>query len=185
MTAHHLRSSSKAQNDPYSRYLILSSQQEVLRNRLAAYQIPQFNGQTDGYSTPSSPASRRGSSADSLSPVSPVSDLPGYGHRQRSVSPTDSAHTTAPPSPTESEDNKLYGLNKQIKAVLTELLNTTGVKQDDKFRGWVQERLMETEMEMRRQRRRRSSVERELLESIAESLEHNAASSVSASHHYD
>jgi len=72
----------------------------------------------------------------------------------------------------QEESHKLYEINQQIKATLTELLNTDSVKQDDKFRVWVQGRLMDAELEMRRQRRRRSSVDREIAESIAEHFEH-------------
>jgi len=73
----------------------------------------------------------------------------------------------------QHESHKLYEINQQIKATLTELLNTDSVKQDDKFRVWVQGRLMDAELEMRRQRRRRSSVDREIAESIAEHFEHS------------
>lgn len=42
-----------------------------------------------------------------------------------------------------------------IKATLTDLLNCESVKRDAKTRLWVQTRLMEAEMELKRQRRRR------------------------------
>jgi len=74
----------------------------------------------------------------------------------------------------QSEDgHKLYEINQRIKTTLTELLNTDSVKNDEKFRTWIQGRLMNAEMEMRRQRRRRSSIDREIAESIAERFEHN------------
>jgi hypothetical protein len=45
----------------------------------------------------------------------------------------------------------------QIKATLTELLNCAEVRAEPEMRAWVQERLMEAEQEIRRQRRRRRS----------------------------
>jgi len=71
------------------------------------------------------------------------------------------------------DGHKLYEVNQKIKTTLTELLNTDSVKHDDKFRTWIQGRLMDAEMEMRRQRRRRSSIDREIAESIAEHFEHS------------
>jgi hypothetical protein len=71
-----------------------------------------------------------------------------------------------PPTPTvpvaaAGPENSLLDLNQQIKATLTSLLNCETVKHDQEFRGWVQERLMEAEHELKRARRRRSSLERE------------------------
>jgi hypothetical protein len=54
-------------------------------------------------------------------------------------------------------EESLYEINRQIKSTLTELLNCEGVKEDKAKRTWVQERLMGAELELRRQRRRRSS----------------------------
>jgi len=95
----------------------------------------------------------------------PIPTVPDIQRRRRS-SESDS-------DPGTEDRNKLYEINQQIKATLTELLNTDSVKHDYKFRAWIQGRLMDAEMEMRRQRRRRSSVEdREVAESIAEHFEH-------------
>jgi hypothetical protein len=52
-------------------------------------------------------------------------------------------------------------LNGQIKATLTSLLNCESVKREVRFRAWVQERLMEAEHDMRRQRRRKGCADRE------------------------
>ncbi|KAK8236733.1 hypothetical protein HDK77DRAFT_484096 [Phyllosticta capitalensis] len=178
--------------DPYARYLYLSSQQENLRQRLTV-QIPP----TDAYAAANySPRSSFSSdisiplsgshSPTSLSPTqtpatpfntaahntpgvsSPVPDLPHHNHHATSK-------TGAPHSPSQGRngaplpaDSALYDVNKQVKAVLTELLNTDNVRRDERFRAFVQGRLMDTELEMRRQRRRRSSVDREVLDSIAE-----------------
>lgn len=56
----------------------------------------------------------------------------------------------------------LYEINQQIKLTLTELLNCDGVKHDKMFRAWVQTRLMEAEHQLKRQRRRRSSMSPEI-----------------------
>jgi hypothetical protein len=75
----------------------------------------------------------------------------------------------------QSDDGRaLYEINQQMKATLTELLNTDSVKNDDKFRLWIQGRLMDTEVEMRRQRRRHSSVDPQVAENIAEHFEHGS-----------
>jgi hypothetical protein len=52
-------------------------------------------------------------------------------------------------------------INGQIKATLTALLNCESVKHDARLRAWVQEKLMDAEHDARRQRRRKSSAERE------------------------
>ncbi|KAI3326368.1 hypothetical protein HD806DRAFT_404227 [Xylariaceae sp. AK1471] len=52
---------------------------------------------------------------------------------------------------------KLFDVNEGIKRALTELLNCEAVRQDKAIRTWVQTRLMETEKELRRGRRRRRS----------------------------
>lgn len=70
------------------------------------------------------------------------------------------------------ETHKLAELNQQIIATLTELLNTESVRSDDESRAWIQERLMEAEHQIRRQRRRRSSnAERGFASAIAQQLE--------------
>ncbi|KAI0543472.1 hypothetical protein F4679DRAFT_568649 [Xylaria curta] len=54
---------------------------------------------------------------------------------------------------------KLYDVNEGMKRALTELLNCEAVRQDRVMRMWVQTRLLETEKELRRGRRRRSSAD--------------------------
>jgi len=58
----------------------------------------------------------------------------------------------------EPENDQLRVVNHQLKATLTELLNNDSVKHDSNLRMWVQGRLMDAEMELKRQRRRMSSV---------------------------
>lgn len=170
-------------NDPYHRYLLLSTQQETLRQRLTL-QIPpstptmthepsysprssfssdistQYSPTHSPSQTPATP--HHTAAPSSAASSSPTPDMPGV------VQSSHASHHGIRAGQPVPEDSKLYDVNKQVKAVLTELLNTDGVKHDERFRMWVQGRLMETEMEMRRQRRRRSSVDREVLESIAE-----------------
>ncbi|KAI1276793.1 hypothetical protein F5Y07DRAFT_398948 [Xylaria sp. FL0933] len=55
-------------------------------------------------------------------------------------------------------ERKLFNVNEAMKHALTELLNCEAVRQDRAMRTWVQSRLLETEKELRRGRRRRSSV---------------------------
>lgn len=55
------------------------------------------------------------------------------------------------------EERKLFDVNECIKRTLTELLNCDDARTDPDFRMWVQCRLMETERELRHERRRRSS----------------------------
>ncbi|KAF2237353.1 hypothetical protein EV356DRAFT_530080 [Viridothelium virens] len=74
----------------------------------------------------------------------------------------------------EEEERKLDDINKQIKFTLTDLLNYDSTRNDSKFRAWVQSRLMDAEMELRRHRKRRVSIDRgcqEMVESIANSME--------------
>lgn len=71
------------------------------------------------------------------------------------------------------DEERLSEVTHQIKATLTELLNHESVKCDDKFRHWVQDRLIDAEMELKTQRRRnrrKSSLDREAVDTIAESI---------------
>ncbi|KAF2807715.1 uncharacterized protein BDZ99DRAFT_464627 [Mytilinidion resinicola] len=155
-------------DDPMRSYMRLSNQQENLRRRLSL-QIPSSTPLTahSPESFGSSPRTSRTSFTNEIYSSSPMSAHP---------SPTNAAfdHRSMCTDSQSDEGHSLYEINQQIKATLTELLNTDSVKQDDKFRVWIQGRLMDAEMEMRRQRRRRSSVDREIAESIAEHFEHES-----------
>lgn len=52
---------------------------------------------------------------------------------------------------------RLVEIDQQIKNVLTGLQNCQSVKQDAAVRAWVQDRLMETQLELKRAKRWRSS----------------------------
>lgn len=49
----------------------------------------------------------------------------------------------------EQEETKLHDVNEQIKCTLTELLNCESVRTDGRYRMWVQQRLMNTERELK------------------------------------
>ena len=144
------------------KYHLLSLQQEHLRQRLSL-SIPSDHPLSYSSSmSPTSPTSNRSmtSSFASLSPVAshPSPQLPPLTHyRSEPV-----AHDT-------HEEERLFEINQQIKATLTELLNTASVKHDGSFRAWVQSRLMDAEVELKKQRRRKSCHEREK-EAQAESI---------------
>jgi len=149
------------------KYRRLSNQQENLRRRLSL-QIP-------------SPAPLTAHTLESLSSSATTSrtslNNEPYYTSPMSAYPTPGSsfdlHNMAIDNQSD-EGRTLYEINQQMKATLTELLNTDAVKNDDKFRFWIQGRLMDTEAEMRRQRRRRSSGDREFAENIAEHFEHGS-----------
>jgi hypothetical protein len=157
------------------KYMLLSSQQEVLRRRLSL-NIPStapMTAPTPEYqSWSASPTYYRPSYASAWSAepsyttypttTEPIAAQPRIGHR----------HSIDDP---HSEDaHKLCEINQEMKATLTELLNTESVRSDEKYRAWIQARLMDAEHQIRQQRRRRSSgsnVDREFASSIAEHLD--------------
>lgn len=65
------------------------------------------------------------------------------------------------------DEADLYETNRQIKRLLTELLNCNSVRSDKLARAWVQARLMDIEHELTRQRRRRSSAIQKALQAIS------------------
>lgn len=60
----------------------------------------------------------------------------------------------------ETEEQKLLNVNQQIKTTLTELLNCEGTRNDERYRVWVMERLMDVERDLKIGRRRDSVVSR-------------------------
>jgi len=70
------------------------------------------------------------------------------------------------------ETLKLSELNHQIVATLTDLLNTESVRSDEKHHRWIQERLMELEHQLRRDKRRHSSnAERNFVSTVTQHLD--------------
>lgn len=167
--SHSVGGDSSAQKD-----MLISSQEEVLRRRLSL-QIPSAAPMTasspEFQSLSSSPTFSRliysSSSAPSLDYASsdpigiPAQPNMTHQHRNNGVHAEDS-HT-------------LNEINQNLKATLTELLNTESVRADEKYRAWIQERLMDAEQKIRRQRRRRSSNSsgEELASFIAEHIDHH------------
>jgi hypothetical protein len=152
----------------------MSSQEEVLRRRMSLHipsDAPMTAASPELQSLSSSPTMANpfysSSWAPSLDYTSatepiPIGDHPGMAHE-----PTRNANNV--------ESQSTGEINHQMKATLTELLNTESVRSDEKYRAWIQERLMDAEQKCRRQRRRRSSNSsgEELATSIAENLDHN------------
>ncbi|KAF2273936.1 uncharacterized protein EI97DRAFT_139208 [Westerdykella ornata] len=149
--------------DSMQRLQLLTCQQEVLRRRLSL-QIPAGaaldspSALTSLSSTPSSRhTSGTWSSAEELDNSAPIPAHPRAGY------------TKAPPiEPSQVDDSyRLRQVNEQIKATLTELLNTDSARSDERFRAWVQERLLDVEQQIRKQRRRHSGSDREMADAIA------------------
>jgi len=151
---------------PYQKYVLLSSQQDELRRKLSLQTSK--NSPTLSASSPDSMPI-----PISISPAHHFSPLFWASPPSTSTMSAYAAPTSAPGADLEEEATKLqlHDINQQIKATLTSLLNCDSVRHDDKFRAWVQSRLMETEMEMRKQRRRRSSTDRITVEAIASSFD--------------
>jgi hypothetical protein len=121
-----------------------------------------------------SPGSRSSSTSSLYSSPSTSPNLNGSPFGSRTISTI--------PEEVEREDlvdideeEKLHDISKQIKATLTDLLNSDASRNDGKFRVWVQSRLMDAEMELRRHRKRRMSADKgreDMVESIAGGLEY-------------
>lgn len=145
------------------KYMLLSAQKEALQRRMAM-DLP-FNAPM----TASSPELQSLSSSPTWSPkyASPYPPATDPVPTRASIAPRgsiDDIHA--------EEAGNLFEINHQIVATLTELLNTESVRADDKHRAWIQERLMEVEHQIRRDRRRQSSnVERDFASSIAQHLD--------------
>ncbi|KAI8938980.1 hypothetical protein NX059_004824 [Plenodomus lindquistii] len=146
-------------NESMQKYMLLSAQKEALQRRMAleipfaapmAAESPEFQSLSSSptwspkYTSPYPAATDPVPSRCSMSPRGSVDDM----------------HT--------SEAAKLAELNHQIIATLTELLNTESVRSDEKHHRWIQDRLMELEHQIRRDRRRHSSnAERNFASSVA------------------
>ena len=152
------------------KYMALCSEQEALRRRLSPH-APATASMTSSSpeshhmaSLPTSPrpafATAWVADANYTATSNPIMARPGTAH-SHGVADTSDAH-------------KLAEVSQEIKATLTELLNTESCRADGKYRQWIQARLMDAEHEIRQQRRRRSTgsnEEREFASSIAEHLE--------------
>lgn len=145
------------------KYMLLSAQKEALQRRMAleipfaapmAVESPEFQSLSSSpewspkYASPYPTATDPLPTRSSMSPRGSIDDM----------------HT--------AETAKLSELNHQIIATLTELLNTESVRSDEKHHRWIQDRLMELEQQVRRDRRRHSSnAERNFASSIAQHID--------------
>ncbi|KAI1178550.1 hypothetical protein F4777DRAFT_76124 [Nemania sp. FL0916] len=156
-------------------YLVLHDQHEELCQRLHELCPPPALSPTTTSSSslslslastatpsPSVSSTRSFSSGDGISPLSQDEQrtsqpqiLSTTRHRGH-VNPREPAHSGSLGEVAAGE-RKLFDVNEGMKRALTELLNCEMVRQDRAMRTWVQTRLMETEKELRRERRRRSS----------------------------
>lgn len=119
------------------------------------------------------PQRRHMSISSNVSPRSSVSSSNGLinatANYDNFINPFDPSRRSSLPSALdentlneiESDEHKLRNVNLQIKTTLTDLLNCEHVRSDSRYRTWVQERLMDAEMELRgsrcRSRERRVS----------------------------
>lgn len=153
-------------NFALQQYLQLQSQHEELRQHLD--QIRPMN--TCNTSLASSP-----SVSPTRSTCSPFGQYPdaapagGRRHHSRSrrssvSSPKARRSSSLAPIADETtiwavaeEERRLFDVNEGMKRALMELLNCEQVRSNSSFRMWVQRRLMDTERELRSERRRKSA----------------------------
>jgi hypothetical protein len=145
------------------KYILLAAQKEALQRRISMsipFSLPMSTSSPEFQSLSSSPTSPTDYTSTYPTATEPVPTRSGTVVRTS----VDDMHT--------DESHKLYEINQQIVATLMELLNTEAVKTDPKYRAFIQEKLMESEHQIRRQRRRHSSnAERDHASSIAHHLE--------------
>jgi hypothetical protein len=146
------------------KYLLLSAQKEALQRRVALqlpFGVPREPSSPEFQSLSSSPDWSPSYASPYPSATESIPTRTGVASPRTSI---DGMHT--------NESHKLAEINQQIIATLTELLNTESVRNDDKSRAWIQDKLMEAEHQIRRQRRRHSSnSERDFASAIAHNLE--------------
>jgi hypothetical protein len=151
--------------------MLLQSQQEVLQRRLSLHVPTDAPFTTPSPSLSSSPTSSRSSYSWSPEPeyssTRPIPTQPDTAHSSQRRHSHDDLHN--------EDSRKLSEVNQQIKATLTELLNTESVRSDSKFRAYIQERLMDAEHNIRRNRRHHSSGDREMAASIADHFSPHAS----------
>jgi hypothetical protein len=152
------------QNETYTlqKYMVLQAQHEALRQNVEQLRSPGLTAsplgsptnstypfaETSPYSSRSSSVSRSHSRGRRASAQSPPGALPCV---------LETVLDEATLAELAAEEAKLADVNEGIKRALTELLNCGVVRGDRAWRGWVQQRLMDTEKELRVGRRRRSA----------------------------
>ncbi|KAI3532160.1 hypothetical protein CPAR01_06525 [Colletotrichum paranaense] len=159
-----LSSQEQTSNFALQQYLVLQSQHEELRQHLDTIR-PMTTSNTSLSSSPSVSPTR--------STCSPFGQYPNGGggkrHHSRSrrsslSSPKTRRSSSLAPIADETtiwavaeEEQRLFDVNEGMKRALMELLNCEQVRSDSSFRMWVQCRLMDTEKELRSERRRKSA----------------------------
>ncbi|KAF6827161.1 hypothetical protein CMUS01_02291 [Colletotrichum musicola] len=147
------------------RYLALHSQHEELRQHLDQIRPASATccSSTSLASSPSVSPTR-----GTYSPFGP--QYPSSGgrrhHSRRSSLSSSKARRSSSLAPiadettiwaVAEEEQRLFDVNEGMKRALMELLNCEQVRSDGSLRMWVQCRLMDTEKELRSERRRKSS----------------------------
>ncbi|EMC95670.1 hypothetical protein BAUCODRAFT_498685 [Baudoinia panamericana UAMH 10762] len=162
------------------RYMALHSQQSKIRRRLSNSSSPPASPKSlatssptmsasDVSSTDSSPTLGGRQSFSQMSPPTFALPKPATtptmrksNSRSPSMSPIPEDGTLDVPEAYHAvsfspDEDRLFGVNHDIKSTLTDLLNCEAVRNDSRMRMWVQTRLMDAELELKRQRRRRVS----------------------------
>ncbi|KAF5506938.1 hypothetical protein CGCA056_v013668 [Colletotrichum aenigma] len=156
-------SQEQTSNFALQQYLLLHSQHEELRQHLDQIRPITTTCSTSLASSPSVSPTR--------STCSPFGQYPTGGRRHHSRSrrsslsfPKARRSSSLAPIADETtiwavaeEEQRLFDVNEGMKRALMELLNCEQVRSDSSFRMWVQCRLMDTEKELRSERRRKSS----------------------------
>lgn len=160
------------------RYMVLHGQQSNIRRRLSiassspplspisAMSSPDISA-SEASSTASSTTSSPTLQSRSFSQITPTTFALPKPARNRKTSSRSPSITPIPEeavaeplleiaSPVSYEDDRLYDVNYEIKTTLTDLLNCDAVRNDGKMRLWIQTKLMDAELELKRQRKRRT-----------------------------
>ncbi|KAK2008279.1 hypothetical protein LZ32DRAFT_540254 [Colletotrichum eremochloae] len=153
-------------NFALQQYLTLHSQHEELRQHLDQIR-PMTTCSTSLSSSPSVSPTRSTCSPFGQYPNASSGGRRHHGRSDRRPSlpgPKARRNSSLAPIADETtiwavaeEERRLFDVNEGMKRALMELLNCEQVRSDSSFRMWVQCRLMDTEKELRSERRRKSA----------------------------
>lgn len=147
-----------------SRYRRLSEQSESIQQRLNSISsVHSYDSTSPMDSIPSTPSPKQFLSQSYQ--YQTTSSYPMASTWSQSHSGATSSHAAD-----MAGEASLYEINQQIKSTLTELLNCDEVKHDKMFRAWVQTKLMEAEHQLKKQRKRRSSISPEIMKTFEHSF---------------
>lgn len=158
------------------KYLVLHGQHDALQRHISqitasipttANTSPSRSPERNRHASMSSSSSDDGNSVSSSPPTNVrhhfrSGSLSQPYSRRPSISRKTSLPTVVDESildEIEEDQTKMRDVNLQIKSTLTELLNCESVRNDGRYRLWVQTRLMDAERELRGARSRRRSVD--------------------------